>query len=199
MGEFVFLRRGAGAPRLFSNRITAVLQSAGLQTPLEWRSVTHPITSVCLSLFLALRATLLLQICSSLIHSLLLSISFFLLWLFIPSPSLSCLTLTSLSSASLSPRLNFIPSSPLLFFFLPWLSPSLSFSLPPFPSLDSTHTSHLSFYLLADLGISISSWAETAWSRHRNVFTEERWRWTNVNMRGKLWNECKAALIITFT
>ncbi len=115
-------------------------QSDGLSLTPSRLSVSHSAS---------LPILLLLQICSLHIYPFLLSISFlsfFFLALLLSSPlfsfalaplslgSLSPLTFTTLFITSLSPRLNFIPSSSSSFFFCPGCHhPSLL--LPPLPPL----------------------------------------------------------------
>lgn len=139
-----------------SPTVSQLPQSTRLQNPAEWRSVTHPIMSVCLSLCLHPPSSSFKSAACTYIHSFSPVYSNFFS---LSSPlSASPLVLSWLLDLSvLSHSLH--SSSPVChqgwisslhlppFFFLylfhsiPWLSPSLS----SFASLASTHAAHLSF------------------------------------------------------
>lgn len=131
-----------------SPSVSQMPQSTRLQNPAEWRSVTHPVKSASLTLPLSQSSSF----NSSHIHLLPLSFSF-LFW----SSSFS-FTLAPLCLGSLGPHKFTSPPATKVefhsfiflfsyFFFPGYQHPSLA---PSLLCLDTC--SHLSFYLLADLG-----------------------------------------------
>ena len=140
--------------------VSQLPQSTRLQNPAEWRSVTHPIMSVCLSLCLHPPSSPFKSAACTYIRSF--SPVYYNLFYFFSLSFISALCLSlvlswlldlwvlshSLHSSSPVCHQGWISSLhlPLLFIYffisIPWLSPSLS----SFASLASTHAAHLSFF-----------------------------------------------------
>lgn len=134
---------------LFSNRITAAAEHQASKPSRV--TVCHSPHHVCLSLTLPPSSILLLQICCMHIHPLLLSGLFKFFFSFISTLCLSAralltlgsfspLTFTPLFITSLSPRLNFIPSSSAFFFPLFISFYPLAVTIPLFLCLPCLHS-----------------------------------------------------------